>query len=199
MDTLLQDFRYGLRMLLKAPAFVVIAVLTLALGIGANTALFSIVSSVLLSPLPFHEPDRLMAVYSSNREFRNASISYPNFLDWVRNNRSFSDLAAFRQDSFELTGMGEPERLKVEMVSANFFPLLGVQPVIGRQFLVEEDQVGAAPVVLVSAGVWQRKLGATQDLAGKTLHLNGTSYSVIGVIPVSFHYYGGNFYRNTDI
>jgi len=108
MDTLLQDFRYGLRMLLKAPAFVVIAVLTLALGIGANTALFSIVSSVLLSPLPFHEPDRLIAVYSSNREFRNASISYPNFLDWVRNNRSFSGLAAFRQDSFELTGMGEP-------------------------------------------------------------------------------------------
>jgi predicted permease len=199
MDTLLQDFRYGLRMLLKAPAFVVIAVLTLALGIGANTALFSIVSSVLLSPLPFHEPDRLMAVYSSNREFRNASISYPNFLDWVRNNRSFSDLAAFRQDSFELTGMGEPERLKVEMVSANFFPLLGVQPVIGRQFLVAEDQAGAPPVVLISAGVWQRKLGATQDLAGKTLHLNGTSYSVIGVIPASFHYYGGNFYRNTDI
>jgi predicted permease len=199
MDTLLQDFRYGFRMLLKAPAFVVIAVLTLALGIGANSALFSIVSSVLLSPLPFHEPDRLMAVYSSNREFRNASISYPNFLDWVRNNRSFSDLAAFRQDSFELTGMDEPERLKVEMVSANFFPLLGVQPVIGRQFLVEEDQVGAARVVLISAGVWQRKLGATQDLAGKTLHLNGSSYSVIGVIPASFHYYGGNFYRNTDI
>jgi len=199
MDALTQDIRYGFRMLLKAPAFVFVAVLTLALGIGANTALFSIISGVLLSPLPFHQPDRLVAVYSSNREFRTASISYPNFLDWVRNNRSFSALAAFRQDSFELTGMGEPERLRVEMVSANFFPLLGVQPVIGRQFHPEEDQIGAAPVVLVSASLWQRKLSATEELAGKTLNLNGTAYSVIGVIPASFHYYGGNFYRETDI
>jgi predicted permease len=199
METLLQDIRYGFRMLLKAPAFVAVAVLTLALGIGANTALFSIISGVLLSPLPFYQPDRLIAVYSSNREFRDASISYPNFLDWVRNNRSFSDLAAFRPDSFELTGMGEPERLKVEMVSANFFPLLGVQPVIGRHFRTDEDQVGAAPVVLISAGLWQRKLGATQDLTGKVLNLNSTAYSVIGVIPASFHYYGGNFYRETDV
>src|SRR5215510_218870 len=199
MDALTQDIRYGFRMLLKAPAFVFVAVLTLALGIGANTALFSIISGVLLSPLPFHQPDRLVAVYSSNREFRNASISYPNFLDWVRNNRSFSALAAFRQDSFELTGMGEPERLRVEMVSANFFPLLGVQPVIGRQFHPEEDQIGAAPVVLISASLWQRKLSATQELTGKTLNLNGAAYSVIGVIPSGFHYYGGNFYRETDI
>jgi predicted permease len=199
MDTLLQDVRYGIRMLWKAPAFVTIAILTLALGIGANTALFSIVSGVLLSPLPFHQPDRLTAVYTRSKDFDRSSISYPNFLDWVRNNRSFSDLAAFRQDSFELTGLGEPERLRVEMISANFFPLLGVNPVIGRNFRSEEDQVGAAPVVLVSAGVWQRKLGSTQDLAGKTLNLNGTAYSVIGVIPATFHYYGGNFYRNTDI
>jgi predicted permease len=199
METLLQDVRYGFRMLLKAPAFVLVAVLTLALGIGVNTALFSIVSGVLLSPLPFQQPERLMALYSSNKEFRNASISYPNFLDWVRNNRAFSELAAFRQDSFELTGMGEPERLKVEMVSANFFPLLGVQPLNGRQFRSEEDQVGAPPVVLISAGLWQRKLGATPDLAGKTLNLNGNAYSIIGVIPANFHYYGGNFYRQTDI
>src|SRR5262245_51360944 len=199
MDALIQDIRYGFRMLLKAPAFVFVAVVTLALGIGANTALFSIISGVLLSPLPFHQPDRLVAVYSSNREFRNASISYPNFLDWVRNNRSFSALAAFRQDSFELTGMGEPERLRVEMVSANFFPLLGVQPVIGRQFHPEEDQIGAAPVVLISASLWQRKLSATQELTGKTLNLNGAAYSVIGVIPSGSHYYGGNFYRETDI
>ena len=199
MDTLLQDIRYGIRMLLKAPAFVVVAVLTLALGIGGNTALFSVVSGVLLSPLPFHQPDRLLAVYTRSKDFDRSSISYPNFLDWVRNNRSFSDLAAFRPDSFELTGLGEPERLRTEMVSANFFPLLGVDPVIGRNFRSEEDQVGAAPVALISAGLWQRKLGSTQDLAGKTLNLNGTAYSVLGVIPASFHYYGGNFYRNTDI
>jgi predicted permease len=199
MDTLLQDIRYGIRMLFKAPAFVVVAVLTLALGIGANTALFSVVSGVLLSPLPFYQPDRLLAVYTRSKDFDRTSISYPNFLDWVRNNRSFSDLAAFRPDSFELTGLGEPERLRTEMVSANFFPLLGVEPVVGRNFRPEEDQVGAAPVVLISAGLWQRKLGSTQDLAGKTLSLNGTAYSVLGVIPASFHYYGGNFYRNTDI
>src|SRR5499433_449173 len=199
MDTLLKDIRYGFRMLLKAPVFVLIAVLTLALGIGANTALFSIVSGVLLSPLPFRQADQLVALYSHTKDFSQSSISYPNFLDWVRNNRSFSDLAAFRQDTFELTGMGEPERLRAEMVSANFFPLLGVDPVIGRHFRAEEDQVGAAPVVLISAGLWQRKLGKTQDLAGKTLNLNGTAYSVVGVVPGNFHYYGGNFYRNTDV
>ena len=199
MDTLLKDIRYGFRMLLKAPVFVLIAVLTLALGIGANTALFSIVSGVLLNPLPFRQADQLVALYSHTKDFSQSSISYPNFLDWVRNNRSFSDLAAFRQDTFELTGMGEPERLRAEMVSANFFPLLGVDPLIGRHFRAEEDQVGAAPVVLISAGLWQRKLGKTQDLAGKTLNLNGTAYSVVGVVPANFHYYGGNFYRNTDV
>lgn len=199
MDTLLQDIRYGTRMLLKAPAFVAIAALTLALGIGVNTALFSIVNGVLFNPLPFRQPDRLVALYSSNKEFRTASISYPNFLDWVRNNRALSDLAAFRQDTFTLTGRGEPERLRVEMVSANFFSLLGVEPVIGRHFRSEEDQIGGAPVVLISAGLWQRKLGATRDLAGKTLDLNGVAYSVVGVVPANFHYYGGNFYRNTDV
>ena len=199
MDTLLQDIRYAIRMLLKAPAFVAVAVLTLALGIGANTALFSIISGVLLNPLPFHQSDRLISVYTRSKDFDRSSISYPNFLDWVRNNRSFSDLAAFRQDSFELTGLGEPERLQVEMVSANFFPLLGVDPVIGRNFRLEEDQVGATPVVLISAGLWQRKLGSATDLAGKTFNLNGTAYSVVGVIPANFHYYGGNFYRNTDV
>lgn len=199
MDTLLQDVRYGFRMLLKAPAFVTIAVLTLALGIGANTALFSIVSGVLLNPLPFPQSDQLVALFSHTKDFSRSSISYPNFLDWVRNNRSFADLAAFRQDSFELTGMGEPERLRAEMISASFFPLLGVEPVIGRNFRAEEDQVGAAPVAVVSAGLWQRKLASTEDLAGKTLNLNGTAYSVVGVIPAGFHYYGGNFYRNTDV
>ncbi len=199
MDTLLQDIRYGFRMLIKTPAFVLIAVVTLALGIGANTALFSIVSGVLLSPLPFRQPDQLVALYSHTKDFSRSSISYPNFLDWVGNNRSFSDLAAFRQDTFELTGMGEPERLRVEMVSGNFFSLLGVEPVIGRNFRAEEDHVGGSPVVLISAGLWQRKLSATPDLAGRTFNLNGTAYSIVGVIPANFHYYGGNFYRNTDV
>ena len=120
MDTLLQDMRYGIRMVAKSPGFAAIAILTLGLGIGANTALFSVVNGVLLNPLPYRQPDRLVAIYAKSKEFSHSSISYPNFLDWVRNQRSFSSLAAFREDNFNLTGTGEPERVKTEMVSAEF-------------------------------------------------------------------------------
>src|ERR1700739_4633724 len=150
MHTLGQDIRYGLRMLLKNPGFTAIAIITLALGIGANTALFSVVNGVLLSPLPFPEPDRLITLFSRAPQSPRWSISYPNFLDWQRENHSFSALAAFRQDDFKLTGLGEPERLKTNMVSATFFPVLGVTPVAGRSFTDQEDQLGAAPVVLLS-------------------------------------------------
>jgi putative ABC transport system permease protein len=150
MDTLLQDIRYGIRMVAKSPGFAAIAILTLALGIGANTALFSVVNGVLLNPLPYRQPDRLVAIYARNKEFSH-SISYPNYLDWVRSQRSFSSLAAFREDAYNLTGMGEPERVKAEMVSADFFSVLGVNPVAGRLFRPEEDQVGAQPVALIAA------------------------------------------------
>src|SRR6516225_6374486 len=134
MHTLWQDVRYGARLLLKNPGFAVIAVLTLALGIGANTALFSIVNGVLMSPLPYQQPERLVALYTSRMEFERGSISYPNFLDWRRETSTFSDLAAYRSDDFNLSGQGEPERLDTEMVSATFFPLLGVRPIVGRAF-----------------------------------------------------------------
>ncbi len=196
MGTLLQDLRYGLRMLAKSPGFTAVAVLTLALGIGANTALFSVVNGVLLNPLPYWQPDRLVALYSRDANFTQSSISYPNFLDWVRDNRSFSALAAYREDDFNLTGMGEPERVPVEMISASFFPVLGVRPVVGRTFLPEEDQVGAAPVVLISGGFWKRKFGGTPDAVGKTLTLNGVAYTIAGVIPEDFHYRGNNFHRS---
>src|ERR1700757_80351 len=142
MTTLIQDLRYGARMLAKNPLFTVVAVVTLALGIGANTAIFSVVSGVLLNPLPFSEPGRLVALYSRTVESDRWSIPYPNFLDWVRDNHSFSGLAGWRADDFNLTGRGEPERVPAEMVSASFFALLGVKPVIGRAFHPEEDQVG---------------------------------------------------------
>ena len=122
------------------------------------------------------------------------SISYPNFLDWVRDNRSFSALAAYRADDFNLTGMGEAERVPAEMISASFFPLLGVKPVIGRAFRPEEDQVGAAPVVLISSGMWKRKFGSSPDVLGKSMTLNGTAYTIVGVIPADFHYASGNFH-----
>jgi MacB-like periplasmic core domain len=134
MHTLWQDFRYGVRMLAKNPGFTAIAVVTLALGIGANTALFSVVNGVLLNPLPYFQPEALVAVYASTPQFHHSSIAYPNFLDWRRQNQSFERLAVFKSDSVNLTGMGEPERLSEEMISASFFPTLGVKPILGRGF-----------------------------------------------------------------
>ena len=196
MGALGQDLRYAFRVLLKNPGFTAVAVITLALGIGANTAIFSVVNGVLLNPLPYTQPERLAALYTKTAQFDHSSISYPNFLDWVRDNRSFSALAAFREDDFSLTGMGEPERVPVEMVSASFFPVLGVKPVIGRTFLSTEDQVGAAPVALISGGFWKRKFGSAPDAVGKALTLNGTGYTVVGVIPPGFTYTGFNFHRS---
>ena len=176
-----QDIRYGLRVLLKSPGFTAIAVLTLALGIGANTALFSVVNGVLLNPLPFPNPDRLVAVYSKTTEFQESSISYPNFLDWVKDNHSFSKLGAFRSEEYNMTGEGEPERLHGQMISADFFPALGVNPILGRYFLPEEDKPGAAPVAIIGDGLWKRKFGLSRDVLGKRIALNGKGYTVIGV------------------
>jgi predicted permease len=196
MNTMFQDLRYGIRILSKSPGFTAVAVLTLALGIGANTAIFSVVNGVLLNPLPYYQPDQLIALYSRDPNFTQSSISYPNYLDWVRGNHSFSALAAFRSDDFNLTGMGEPERLPAEMVSAGFFSLLGVRPVIGRAFTAAEDQVGAAPVVVMSEGLWKRKFGSSPDALGKTLTLNGMAYTIVGVVPSQVYYPGGNFQRS---
>ena len=196
MRTIIQEFRYGLRMLAKNPGFTIVALLTLALGIGANTAMFSVINGVLLNPLPFHQPDRLVALYSRTRNFSQASISYPNFLDWVRDNRTFSALAAWQATDFNLTGMGQPERVPVQRVSAAFFPLLGVKPAIGRVFRNEEDQIGAAPVALISGGFWKRKFASSPEALGKTLTMDGTAYTVIGVIPADFRFWGWNFHRS---
>jgi predicted permease len=198
MGTLLQDARYGIRLIAKSPGFAAIAILMLALGIGANTALFSVVNGVLLNPLPYLHPDRLVAIYAKGKEFSRSSISYPNFLDWVRDQRSLSSMAAFRQEDYNLTGMGEPERVGAEMVSANFFSVLGVNPVAGRLFRPEEDRVGAQPVALISGGFWKRKFGSSPAAVGKTLTLNGVGYTVVGVIPADFRYQSGNFH-NSDV
>jgi predicted permease len=195
VNTIIQDLRYGIRMLARNPGFTAVAVLTLALGIGANTAIFSVVNGVLLNPLPYFQPDRLVALYTRDLQFTKSSISYPNFLDWVRDNHSFSGLAAYAAKDFNLTGMGEPERLPGDMISAGFFGLLGVKPVVGRPFRPGDDHVGAAPVVLISGGLWKRKFGSSSDVLGKTLTLNGTAYTVIGVTPSHFYFHGDNFQR----
>jgi MacB-like periplasmic core domain len=181
MRDLWQDMRYGLRVLLKNPGFTAIAVLTLTLGIGANTALFSVVNGVLLNPLPFPNPEQLVAVYSKTGQFAESSVSYLNFLDWERENRSFAYFGASRSDDYNLTGVGEPERVHTHMISAEFFPAYGLKPILGRNITPEEDRAGGAPVVVIGDGLWKRKFGLSPDVVGRNITLNGTTYTIIGV------------------
>src|SRR6266571_4964164 len=178
-----QDVRYGLRVLRKNPGFTAVAVLTLALGIGANSALFSVINGVLLNPLPFPNPGELVAVYASSPTSEQNSISYPNFLDWQKDNHSFTYLSAFRSDDFNMTGVGEPERLHAHMISAEFFPALGLQPLLGRNFRPEEDRAGAGPVAILSDGIWKRKFSSSPEALGRSIALNGKVYTIIGVAP----------------
>jgi predicted permease len=183
MMNFLQDLRFGLRMLTKNPGFAVIAILTLALGIGANTALFSVVNGVLLNPLPFPDPNQLYAVYFKTTAFDQSSISYLNFIDWQKQNHSFAILSAFRSENVNLTGAGEPERLHGHMISADMFPALGIPPILGRNFRPEEDQAGARPVAIIGDGLWKRKFGRSQDVIGRSIALNGQLYTIVGVFP----------------
>src|SRR5215510_13388593 len=183
-----QDLRFGVRMLLKQPGFTLIAALTLALGIGANTAVFSIVNAVLLRPFPYQAPERLVIV--QERESGGGfSPSYPNFVDWRAQNTAFASIAAVRQnESFNLTGTGEPERLQGQLVSAEFFSMLGIKPLVGRDFLPEEDRAGATPAVILSYGFWQRRFGNDPGIIGQQLTLNDQSYTVVGITPPDFQY-----------
>jgi predicted permease len=188
----LQDLRYAIRMVLKSPGFAAIAVLTLALGIGANTALFSIVNGVLLNPLPYPHSEQLVAVYANTPGFDHAPVVYLNFLDWQRDTQTFSSMAIYRNQNYNVTGSAEAERLAGYMISAGFFSTLGVNPILGRTFRSDDDQVGAAPVVILGGGLWRRKFGSSPNVIGKLLTLNGTAYMVVGVIPPGFTFYGND-------
>ena len=190
METLLQDLRYGLRMLAKSPGFTAIAVLTLALGIGTNTALFSVVNGVLLNPLAYPQSGQLVALYGKTPGFDQASINYPNFLDWQRDTQTFSSMAIYRNQDYNFTGTGETERLSGYMISADFFSTLGIRPILGRTFRAGDDVVGAAPVVMLGGGFWKLKFGSSLEIIGKPIILNGTSYTIVGVIPAGFTFYG---------
>ncbi len=190
MNTLLADLRYAVRLIIQSPAFTVIAALTIALGIGANTALFSVVNGVLLNPLAYPHSDRLIVIYARIAGLDSAPIEYPNFLDWQRDNRSFVSVAAYRNEDYNFIGNGEGERLSGYMISASFFDTLGTAPVLGRTFRVDDDQIGAAPVVVLNGGFWKRKFGSSPDIIGKPITLNGTAYTIIGVIPDTFTFYG---------
>jgi predicted permease len=188
LDRLMQDLRFGVRMIAKSPAFTAVAILTLAVGIGANTALFSVVNAVLLSPLPFPAPEQLVALHESKPNFDSGSISFPNFEDWRRNNRTFSMMGITRQYSFNLTGLGDAEQVQAQFVSTDFLPLLGVKPLLGRMFVEGEDKVGASPIVMISAGFRDRKFGFASDVLGKAISLDGRSYTIVGVVPASFNH-----------
>jgi predicted permease len=196
---ILQDIHHAFRMMRKSPGFTAVAVFTLALGIGANTAIFSIVNGVLLNPLPFPHPQELTVLYEHTTNFEKSSISYPNFLDWQRTNSTFASMAAYRHEDFNITGSGEPERVRGGMVSAQFFPILGVKPLLGRLFVRDEDHLGAAPVALLAEGFWQRRFGSARDIIGKQIIMNGDDYTIVGVIPASFHFRAFNFAGIKDV
>jgi predicted permease len=189
MGTLIQDVRFGIRMLAKSPGFTAVAVLTLALGIGANTALFSVVNGVLLNPLPYPNPERVVTVDSTTADFGESSISYPDFIDWVRDNHSFSSLAAYKSFvSFNLIGQGTPERLSAVKVSSGFFPTLGVGPILGRNFTPAEDQLSGPRAVILGSGLWKSRFASSPNILGKTLNLDGTDFTVVGVLPETFYF-----------
>jgi putative ABC transport system permease protein len=185
IETLAQDLRYGARLLRRSPGFTAAAVLTLALGIGANTAVFSVADAVFLRPLPFAEPERLAAVWLHGPDH---SVSQASFVELREASRSLADVAAYSAWGFTLTGSGEPEMLKGARVSANLFHLLGARPALGRMFLPEDGEPGRGKVALLGNGLWHRRFGADPKVLGRTITLNGESHTVIGVLPPDLHF-----------
>jgi len=191
VEELWRDLRYGLRMLAKNPGFTLIAVLTLALGIGANTAIFSAVNAVLFRVLPYKEPDRLVQVFQrfyARPAMDRMPVAPANFIDWQSQSKSFESLAAFRLTNLNLSGGPPPERIRVAQTSANAFAALGVEPILGRVFQTGDDSASSEPVVVLSYSLWQRRFGGDQEIIGKTIKANNKQYTVIGVMPPGFRF-----------
>ncbi|MGC1482826.1 MAG: ABC transporter permease [Candidatus Acidiferrum sp.] len=188
IESAIQDLRYGVRMLRKSPGFAAIAVLTLAIGVGANTAVFSVVYGVLLEPLPYQDSSRLVLLNETTPKVGDVSVSYPNFLDWRSQSRNFSQMAAVHGVGFNLSGVNQPESIDGEAVSANFLSMLGVHPIIGRDFDASEEKAGTAPVVMLNYSLWQSHFGADPNAVGRTVMLDGHSYTIIGVLPPNFRW-----------
>ncbi|MGH7555484.1 MAG: ABC transporter permease, partial [Longimicrobiales bacterium] len=188
MDTYLTDLRYALRKLTRTPGFTIVAVLTLALGIGANSAIFSVVYGVLLRPLPFERPDRLVRINGIIRDHESWANSSPNFLELREGRRSFSDVAAYTEEPLTLTQSGEPTRVDASSVSASFFDVLGVKPLLGRGFTESENEPGRTAVAVIGHAFWQERFGARRDVLGSTITLDGNTVEIVGVMPPGFEY-----------
>ena len=183
MTSLIQDLQYGLRMLFKHPGVTAIAVLTLALGIGANTAIFSVVNAVLLNPLPYREPDRLVSLWENVPAHGRWRASPANFFDWKKQNTVFEDVGAFGGSAMTVTGDGEPEQLLGAKVSSGYFAVVGVEPFLGRAFAPEEHEPGKGQVVVLGHGLWKRRYGGDTRIINRNVTLNGSGYTVVGVMP----------------
>src|ERR1051325_4227494 len=186
MNTIFQDLRYGTRMLLKTPALTFIVVLALALGIGANTAIFSVLNAVVLRPLPYEKPNELLFLNERSAVLDEMSISYPNFTDWRNQNHVFEKIGVYNRNSYNFTGYGEAERILTAQCSADLFAALRAKPLIGRVFTNDEDKPGAAPVVVLSYALWQRRFGGQSNIINQSLTFNSRSYTVIGVMPPEY-------------
>jgi predicted permease len=190
IETLGQDLRYALRMLRKNPGFALAAITTLALGIGANTAMFSVMEGVVFAPLRYFQPDRLVMVWENNPRFPRVFVSYPNFLDWQRSARSFQQIAAFMEQGVDLTGPGTPEHLNGKEISSGFFKTLGAELTLGREFSPEEDRHGGTPVVIISNRLWRNRFDGSPGTLGKSITVNGVDYTIVGVTPLGFRLEG---------
>ncbi|HEY9285576.1 MAG TPA: ABC transporter permease, partial [Pyrinomonadaceae bacterium] len=186
MGSLVQDLKYGARVLARSPGFTLVAVLALALGVGANTGVFSVVNAVLLRPLPYAEAERLVRVGGTSKTEAIGTLSPPDFFDWRARNTVFEGMAAYDATSPSLTGGGEPERLNAARVSPGFFSLLRTPPAIGREFLPEEEQRGRHRVAVLSHALWQRRFGGDPGVLGRSVELSGESFEIVGVMPEAF-------------
>jgi hypothetical protein len=187
---MIQDLIFGLRWLRKNPGFTVLSVLMLAVGIGVNTAMFSVINAVLLQPLPYPEADRIVWMNESGLEVRDRNVSYPNFVDWRARNQSFESMSTFRGWSVNITGTDKPENLIAIIVTSDYFKVMRASPILGRDFTPEDDKPGAAAVALISYGFWQQRFGRDPNIVGKDILLDDKPHTVIGVLPESFQHQG---------
>jgi predicted permease len=199
MTGFFQDLRYALRQVRKTPGLTAVVVLTIGIAIGTNSALFSVVNSVLINPLRYPDPAQLVTLHESKANFQTGSVSYPNFRDWQRENRTFSAMAIGRGYAFSLTGIGDAVQVNGEFVTSDFFSILGVKPLLGRFFATGEDLVGAGPIALISQDLWRTKFASASDVVGRGMTLDGTSYTIVGVVPAGVQFPLSNSAKRLEV